>query len=364
MKFTADTRELSQVAEIVRKATTVKSDLQALDCILLRAENNELILTGYNLTIGIRANIKARVHEEGTVAIEARTFADIIKNLQGLDVMVNADGTKVEIVSGDSLFNLMGLSAEEFPELPEVKEEESFTLDRDVLTSAIRQTVFSAAKTNTNKVVHTGVKFEGFGGKLRFVSTDGFRLSYRETAFDGELDFVVPAKALYEVVKIVSQSDENVRICKATKHISFKSVNYTLISRLLEGKFLKYQSAFDGYKPTSVKVNTSALQEALSRVSIIVSDKLASPIKAVFSDNSIQLEVTTATGKAEERLDAKIEGEEVTIGFNSAFFNEALKAIEEEEVVIKLNDAVSPIIFQPVKGEHFKYLVLPVRLKK
>ena len=110
-------------------------------------------------------------------------------------------------------------------------------------------------------------------------------------------------------------------------------------------------------------MNTSALQEALSRVSIIVSDKLASPIKAVFSDNSIQLEVTTATGKAEERLDAKIESEEVTIGFNSAFFNEALKAIEEEEVVIKLNDAVSPIIFQPVKGEHFKYLVLPVRLK-
>lgn len=364
MKLTTHKQDMSKATELVARAASRKSDIATLESILIKAEDNEITLTAYNMSTGITAEVEGRIAEEGAICLDAKTFTDIVKKLPNSMIEIEVEKSQVKISSGDTEFVLSGLDAVEFPDLPKVEEDESFTLGRELLTSAIRQTVFSAAKTDTGKVVHTGVRFHAYGGLLRFVSTDGFRLSYRETALDIETDFVVPAEALYELLKIIAQTDEDVTIYKSNRHISFKNANYTLISRLLEGDFLNYQSVFPTSAQMTVKVSTIALQEALERVSIIVSDKLASPIKAVFSDNSIQLEVTTATGKAEERLDAKIESEEVTIGFNSAFFNEALKAIEEEEVVIKLNDAVSPIIFQPVKGEHFKYLVLPVRLKK
>lgn len=361
MKFTADTKELSQASEAVRKVASVKSDIQTLTCILIQAKDNELILTAYNLQTGIKAKVNAKIKEEGSVAVDAKTFADIIKNLPDWQVEVKSENSKIKITSGESVFDLMGINADEFPELPEVEEGEGFTINHKALDNAIKQTIFSASKVNTGKVIHTGVKFEAHDGLLRLISTDGFRLSYRQIQSDAEAEFVVPTEALYELPKLCQ--DENVKIYKSSRHISFQSVNYTLISRLLEGEFLNYRSILDTIPNTSVRVNASALQEALSRVSIIVSDKLASPIKAVFGDNSIHLEASTPLGKAEETIAATTEGEEITIGFNSGFVGDALKAIGAEDVVIGLKDAVSPIILNPTQGEAFKYLVLPVRLK-
>ncbi len=363
MKITIHKNDLSKTAELVARVAHRKAEAAVLEGIVIKAEDNELTLTAYNLKTGITAKVDGTILEEGSACLDAKMFTDIVKKLPYGNIAIEVEKTTATIKGGESEFKLMGMDVDEFPDLPTVEETGAINLDRETLIDMIRQVAFSAAATDTNKVVHTGVKFHAYGGWLRLVSTDGYRMSYREMPFLGELEFVVPADALNEVSRLCLQTEEDVEIFQEPRHILFKIGDYTLISRLLEGDFLNYQPIMHQQSHSHAKINTIALQEALERVSIIVTDRLASPIKAVFGDNSIHLETSTATGRAEETIGAEATGDEVTIGFNTRFLAEALKATETDEVVIKLKDGLSPIMIEPTKGDYFNYLVLPVRLK-
>ncbi len=362
MKIRVDKREL-KVADTVAKVSAKKTDLPILESVMISAKDNQVSLTAYNLTTGIIAKVDGKVQEEGSICINAKTFTDIVRGLPDDMISIESDGKQVKISCGVSEYNLSYLDATEFPDLPSVDEEVALTLEAETLTNLIRQTIFSASKVDTSKVIHTGVKFEANNRKLKVVSTDGFRLSYREIASDAETEFVVPANSLAEVPKLCQNPDEQVKIRKANRHISFEVGNFILISRLLEGEFLNYRSVLPSYSRTKVKVSVNALQDALQRVSIIVTDRLASPIRAVFDENTIDLQTSTAIGKAEEKLSATVDGEKVELGFNATFVLDALRAVDREEVYVGLNDATSPILLTPTEGDFFVYLILPVRLK-
>ena len=267
---------------------------------------------------------------------------------------------------GEMQYSLIGISPDEYPELPSVSGGFPIVLGQEILRDMIRQTIFSVA-VNENKVVHTGIKFEIESGEIKLIAVDGFRLAVRKEAIDYSGDpitFIVPAKTLSEVVKLFSgEEDATVSIGVGKRHINFEIGSFTVVSRLLDGEFLNYRSAIPSLVSTTVRVNTQALIDSIERTSLIITDKVKSPLRCRFGDGLIRISSTTSLGSANDKIPAEITGNDVEIGFNNRFLLEALRVCDTDEVYLQLNGSVAPILIVPPQGDSFLFLILPVRLK-
>jgi DNA polymerase-3 subunit beta len=368
MKFTCNTLALNEACQNVQRAASSKTTLPSIEGILLKAEGNTLTLTGYDLEVGIVTNIEARVEESGAVIINARVLCEIIRKLPTDICTISADERQtVKIVSGDFDNSIMGISAAEYPELPSVSGGFPIVLKGDILKDMIRKTYFAAADNDASKAIHTGVKFEIKKGSIRLIAVDGFRLAIRNENFDydgEEKDFVVPKKTLIEVIKLIPDGDVTVSMGVAKRHILFEIENYSIVSRLLDGDFLDYKSAVPSASTTTVKANLRQLIDSIERVSIIISDRNKSPIRCIFDNDLIRVSSSSTVGLSNDKMTAKVEGNKVEIGFNNKFLLDALRVCDSDEVLIKLNGPVQPIVIVPNEGDSFLFLVLPIRLKK
>ena len=203
------------------------------------------------------------------------------------------------------------------------------------------------------------------------MSVDGYRLAMRTEMInlkfeeEDEIRFVVPGKTLSEVIKLLPDQDENVEILVGRRHIIFKIEKYSVISRLLEGEFLDYKAAIPAQFTTEVTVNTRNLINSVERVSLLITDRLKSPVRCIFSeDGEIKISCVTSIGKANDELSAQITGPEVEIGFNNRYLLDALRNTDTDEVKVQLTGPVSPMKIVPTQGDSFLFLVLPVRLKQ
>lgn len=198
------------------------------------------------------------------------------------------------------------------------------------------------------------------------MAVDGYRLAMRtETVPTGEepVEFVVPGKTLNEVMKLMNDSEEDISLSIGRRHIIFKINNYAVISRLLEGEFLDYQAAIPTTVKTEIRMPTRRFTEGVERMSLVVNDRLKSPVRCLFQEESVKLSCTTAIGGASDKFPIQNNGEELEIGFNNRYLLDALRASETDEVKIQLNGPLSPMKIVPIEGEGFLFLVLPVRLK-
>lgn len=366
MKVICNALELSEACQNISRAASTKTAIPAIEGILMVAKDNLLTLTGYDLEMGIKTVIAARVEEEGELVLNAHMFSETLRKLPGNTVSIDSDKRHIaSITSGEFESTLIGISAEEYPELPSVSGGYSIDVDENTLKDMIRKTIFSAA-VKDSKIVHTGVKFEIEEDHLRLIAVDGVRLAIRNEKIDykGEnLSFVVPAKTLSEVVKLMNFNEDPVSIEVGKRHIIFGVNGYSVISRLLDGEFLNYKAAIPSSTKTVIKVDTRSLIDSIDRTSLIITDKLKSPVKCVFADNLIKISSITSLGTANDKLSATIDGDECTIGFNNKYMLDALKACDTDEVRIMLNGAVAPILIVPNEGDEFIFIILPVRLK-
>lgn len=367
MKFTCNTLTFNEACQNVQRAASTKTTLPSIEGILIKAENNTVTLTGYDLEVGIVTTIDAKVEETGSIIINAKYLCDITRNLPNDICSIESDERQTcKIRGGDAEYSLMGISSSEYPELPSVVGGFPIVLKGEILKDMIRKTAFAAAENDSSKVVHTGVKFEITEGKIRLVAVDGFRLAIRNEVFDysGEdKTFVVPKKTLNEVVKLISDDETPVSMGIGKRHIVFEIGSYSIVSRLLDGDFLDYKAAVPTSSTTDVKVNLRRMIEAVERVSLIITDRNKSPIRCIFDNDLVRISSSTALGMANDKLVSKIEGNKVEIGFNNKFLLDALKVCDTDEVVIKLNGPIQPIIIVPSEGDSFLFLVLPIRLK-
>ncbi len=375
IQLTCDRQQLVEAVSNVQRAVSSKSSVPALEGILLKAERDGMTLCGFDLELGMTTRLPARIEESGSVILGARLFSDIIRRLPGDLVKLTVDEKNVTTIeSGASEFSIAGMGAEEYPELPSVSGVGEFSVQNDLLKGMIRQTIFAVADSDA-KPIHTGTLFELSGGRLRLVSVDGYRLAMREEILTGEgaegaasdaageLSFVVPGKTLTEVMKLLPEDDGNVGIQVGRRHILFTIGSYTVISRLLEGEFLDYRSAIPSACQTEVKANTREFIGSVERVSLLITDRLKSPIRCVFGEDSIHLSCSTAIGRANDQFSASIEGAGLEMGFNNRYLLDALRNTEGDEVRIQLNGPLSPMKIMPPEGDSYLFLVLPVRLK-
>jgi DNA polymerase-3 subunit beta len=259
----------------------------------------------------------------------------------------------------------MGISASEYPEIPAVSDGVGFTIPQNTMKSMIRQTLFAVAQTD-NRPVHTGIQFELENNMLRLVSVDGSRLAMRCEQIQSQesLQFVIPGKTLGEVLKLLSEEETPMSLAVGRRHVVLEIDGYAVISRLLDGEFLPYNKAIPQQVSTSIKVKTRELIGAVERASLVINDRIKSPLICDFRDEQIILSCTTPLGSACDFIAAEIEGNTEEMGFNSRFLLEALKNTETDEVRIELNGALSPMKILPAQGDSFLFLVLPVRLKR
>lgn len=366
MKFVCSTAELSEACLNVQRAVSTKTSIPAVEGILIKANSNEVALTGYDLELGINTRIPATVEADGDIIINARILCDILKKLPGETVSFESDSRNMAtIVSGNAKYSLIGMDASEYPELPSVSGVSPVTMNQGILKDMVRQTIFAVA-VNDSKVVHTGVKFELGDKILRLVAIDGFRLAVRKEAIDytgEELSFIVPAKTLSEIMKLMNDDSAEISLGIGKRHIVFEVGGYSVVSRLLEGEFLNYKSAIPSTCSTKVRVNTRDMINSIDRASLIISEKYKSPIKCIFDEDIIKLSSVTSLGTASDSVAAQIEGKSLEIGFNNKYLTDALRVADTDEVRFELNGPVSPIIILPPEGDSFLFLVLPVRIK-
>lgn len=365
MKFTAEKSDLNEAVSNIQRAVSSKTSIPALEGILISAQENQLELCAYDLELGITTVIPAKVQETGKSVLSAKIFSDIVRKTPDAKISVTIDDKEMAIIeSGCSRFSIIGIPAAEFPELPKLPDSTQIKLGASVLKSMIRQTVFAVAESDS-KPIHQGSLFNIEQGQLDVVSVDGYRLAKRTEPieFEGNLSFVVPGKTLTEILKLLKDSEDSIEVSAGQRHILFKIDNYTVISSLLEGEFLNYKATIPASCKTNVVMRSREAIESVERVSLLITDRLKSPVRCIFSDNEIKLLCTTSMGRASDQLFVEMEGEEVEIGFNNRYLLDALRNTECDEIKVGLSGPLSPMTVQPKEGDSFLFLVLPVRLK-
>ena len=366
MKFSCEKYLLQSACSIASRAAASKSPIPALEGLLLQA-SDRLTVTGYDLKKGIYTQLEAEVKEQGSVVVGARLFGEMIRRLPDGIVTISTDiNNNVNVICGKSEFNFMGISPEDYPEMPVVDGVNNIALPQKILGSMINQTIFAVAD-NDMRPIYTGTLFDIEGEELTLVSVDGYRLAKRseklESAKMENCSFVVPGSALADIERICGESEELVKISVGAKHISFSIGETVVVSRRLEGEFLNYKKSIPESFKYTVKVDRGEFMSAIDRVALIVSERNTSPVRMSFNDGNIDCLCVTPIGRAEDVCSCEGSGEGLQIGFNDRYLKDALKAAAKEELNICLNSASSPCIITAADGsENFTYMILPVRL--
>ncbi len=366
MKLTCEKYMLQTAVNTSSRAAAAKSPIATLEGLLLEAGEN-LRISGYDLKKGIYTTIDAEVIEPGSVVLNAKLFGEMVRKLPDGIVSIDTDSTDMTYVKcGKSDFSFMGMSAEDYPELPSVDGIRSYSIEQSTIKSMINQSIF-AVSDNDSRPVYTGSMFEIENNVLTLISVDGYRLALRKESIEGgeeHSEFIVPGTALSDLERICTDSEDKISISVGSNHISFSVGDTVIVTRRLEGDFLNYRKAVPTSFKYMIKVNRSEFLRVVDRVALIVDEKTRSPIKLVFGDGIIDCMCNTPKGKAEDVCLCEGNGEELQIGFNDRYLLDALKAAPAEEIYICLNTSSSPSVMLPAdENEKFKYMILPIRLR-
>lgn len=367
MKFICNTKELSAACNNVIRAVSTKVTIPTIEGILIECGSNTLSLTGYDFEFGINTIMQVDVIEPGAIVINAKVLCDIIRKLNNDEVTIETNGNSVSIISGAAQYNITGIDAEDYPELPSVNNGKKIELEQNLMYSMVNQTVFAVADNESSKPVYTGLKFEIENGNITMIGVDGYRLAIRKEKinYDGEpLDFVVPKKTIKEITKLFNlEEDKTINILISKRHIVFEIENYSIISRLLDGEFIDYTAAIPSVSKTTVLINTSDAINCIERTLPVIENNQKNPIRCLFDGDQMRVSTVSSLGRVVDYTHANTSGDRVEIGFNSKFMLDALHASDTDEVKIELGGPVSPAVIKPINAENFIFLVLPMRLK-
>ena len=257
------------------------------------------------------------------------------------------------------------MPAEDYPEVPVIRSTDTININGEILNSMIKQTIYAVADTDV-KPINKGTLFEIENRTFRMVSLDGYRLAVRteKIDYDGEKNIVVPGKSLSEVSKLIDGETENIEINSSSRHIIFKIDSYSVISRLIEGQFINYKASIPETHITELKINTRKLIDTIDRLSLLLTDKMKSPIKCVIDNSTITASCNTPLGQAEDQIEVSMTGENVEIGFNNKFLLDALRYSETDEIIMELTGATKAVVIKPTEGDSFLFMLMPMRLSR
>ena len=367
MKIRVERSLLLDAVLKMQKTVGTKSSMPVLEGILFSAEKGLLTLSSYNLEMGMKKEIYAVCEQEGDIVINARLLAEILRKLRGIDVEIESDERLVcHIKSGEAVFDIMGMEANDFPEMPSLSEGENINIIGEDFTNLVKGTIFAVSQIEGTRPILTGINVSVKDGVLQFVAIDGFRLAIRRKKIniDKDIEFIVSGKALNEVVKLIDENSENVEIKVGKRLILFKISGYVFIARLLEGEFVNYEKIIPSEYIQKTSINCDEIIDSVERVSLLINDSFSTPIRCGFSKDELVISCSTSLGRAKEKMNIDLEGNEFEMGLNSRYLLEALKACECEKITFKFNGANAGVTITPYdESNELLYLIMPMRLK-
>ena len=363
MKIICTKQNLAKGVSIVSKAVPSKTTMPILECILIDASTDVIKLTANDMELGIETRIEGEILEHGIIALNAKIFSEIVRKLPDNDVVIEVGADNQTLITCEKAkFTIAAQSGEDFSYLPAIEKEDSITISEFTLKEVIRQTIFSIADNENNKLM-TGELFEIEGNHLKVVSLDGHRISIRNIELKESYEnkkVVVPGKSLIEVSKIIPGStEEMVNLFITDNHIIFEFDNTTVVSRLIEGEYFKIDQMLSTDYETKFKINKRELLDCIDRATLMVKEGDKKPIIMDITDGNMELKINSVAGSMKEDIEIGKEGKDILIGFNPKFFIDALRVIDEEEVSIYMVNPKAPCFIKDDEDKYI-YLILPV----
>ena len=365
MIFSTDRASLLDAVQNLSRIVT-KTSLPVLEGILISAEQGKITLVSYNLEMSMKKEIYASCKEEGDIVLSAKLLTEILRRSDGINVEIEADDKLMcHIKSGSAVFDIMGMSAEDFPETPSVPETDKISIKGGILKDLVRGTLFAVASTEGSHPILTGLKVDIKDGMIRFIGIDGRRMGLRQERIGiaGEYDFVISGKAIGEAIKIISEDDEDIEIFVNKKLASFSIDGYTLVSRLLEGEFMNFEKVVKKEYSQQLVIKTREIIDIIERISIVINDRFATPVKCQIDKNLINFSCSSSLGRATDVYETELIGNEFEIGVNPQYLLDALRACEADSVRMKFNGGGAGFIIEPIESDSFMYMIMPIILK-
>lgn len=366
MIFTCERSKLLDAVSRLQRVVGSKTSMPVLEGILISAEQGKITLISYNLEMGMKKEIYAKCEDEGDIVINARLLADILRRLNGIQVEISADEKlNCHIKSGEATFDIMGMAATDFPEMPSVAEGEEISVDGKILCENVKGVIFAAAQNEGARPILTGLNFTFSDGLMQLVAIDGYRLAIRKQKVDinREISFTATSKSIAEVIKLIDEDTEKVEINVGERLLSFNINGYTFISRLIEGEFVNFEKTLPDEIKQRVVLNTRELIDTIERVSLLISESFSTPVRCYFNELNVVFTCATSMGRATETFNIELDGENFEIGLNSRYLLDALKACETEKIRILFNGPNTGVLIEPCDSDEFKYMIMPMRLK-
>jgi len=367
MKFSCDKNKLNEAISTVSKAINNACAIDILRGIKIDAKES-IKMTGSDLDLSVESIFDANVTEPGSIIVDARIFADIVRKLPEGQVEIETySSNELKINCRNTKFNILYLSSEGYPEIKKIEDGESFKIYSNDLKTIIKNTIF-AISNNESRPILTGSKFEVTNSNLRVISIDGYRLALRnqvipETQYE-DLSFVVPGRALNEMLKILKDDATIVEITIRENSVMFAFDTFVITSRLLEGEFMDYNKFIPTNATILVNTDIKKFTSMVERASIIINyDDPKIPIILNIEDNCLNVECISKKGNFDENMEVEHHGDNLKIGIASKLLLDTLKSIDTEVAVFEFNSPQSPCVIKPVEGNGFVYMVLPIRLK-
>ena len=363
MKIICQKINLLKSVNISLKAVPSKTTMPILECILIDATTNQIKFTTNDMELGIETIVDGIIEEKGIIALDAKIFYEIIRRLPDNTVTIKTDEKLTATITCEKAkFTIPGKSGEDFAYLPLIEKEESLTISQFTLKEMIRQTIFSIASNETNKLM-TGELFDINGEEFKIVSLDGHRISIRKIQLKNSYSpkkVVVPGKTLNEVSKILpGDADSDVTISFTEKHIVFEFDKTVVVSRLIEGEYFKIDQMLSSDYETKVRVNKKEFLSCIDRATLLVKEGDKKPIIVNITDSGMELKINSALGSMNEEIDIQKQGKDLMIGFNPKFLIDALRVIDDEEVDLYMVNPKAPCFIKNAE-ESYIYLILPV----
>ena len=363
MHIICDKSKLIEGMNIVMKAIPGKTTMMILECVVIEVKDNQIKLIANDLQLGIETLIDGEIKQEGSVAVGAKVFFEIIRKLPSDNVSITVDEEyHMNISCGKAKFNIMAKATDEFPYLPNIVKDKNVNISQFTLKDIIRQTVFSISD-NENAKVMTGELFEIHDSELKVVSLDGHRISIRKVKLNQSYDdvsVIIPGKTLIEISKIINGGmDDEVYIFFTDKHVLFEFEDTIVLSRLIEGEYYKIDKMLSTDYETKVTVNKREMLECIDRSTLLLKESDKKPVIIDVQDDYMKFAMNSAIGSMDEDIDASKEGKDILIGFNPRFLMDALRVIDEDEITMYMINPKAPCFIRD-QEETYIYLILPV----
>ena len=373
MRAICNTDSFGKKLALVSRGVSARSTIQLLAGILLEAREGVVRLSATDMELSIQTSSPAKVEEAGRVVIPARIFNDVVRSLPNEDLTLVHDSSEgvVRLSAGENEYSIRAYAAEDFPRLPKFDEAEAFKMSGEALVETVEKVSRSYSRDETRPVL-TGILISFEESRVRMVTTDSYRLSVKETelatTFDGSKEAIIPARAMQEVSRIFSTSEEEqVEAMLSENQALFRIGDVLFGTRLIEGNFPEYKRLLPNAFEREISVSREALVETLRRVNLFAQRQTPPvPVSLAFSEGDVEVTVRNGeVGEAREKLPATSE-DDFHISFNPGYLLDGVSSVDSEKVLFKLNESLKPGIIVPEASEageepDFLYLIMPMR---